>query len=288
MRIGLRWPTLRTFILLALLGLLAIATPAQADELVQVAAHRATSPPTTPAPPLYGYLARPAGQGPFPAVVVLHGCAGFGPHDIAAALRLRRLGYVALALDSLGNENHCGGPPGSEPEAIDAHAALRYLATQPFVQPHTIAVLGFSMGGLGTLLSVQHDLLDRGQSQQFRAAVAFYPPCRRSSGNFDAPTLILIGDHDDWASPAACRKMVARASETGLARSSGGAAVSLTVYPGATHAFDSPLPPRHYMGHALRYDRDATRDAWNRIKAFLAANLGPAAPTQSAPPQRGH
>ena len=28
-------------------------------------------------PKLLGYLARPTGEGPFPAVVVLHGCGGF-------------------------------------------------------------------------------------------------------------------------------------------------------------------------------------------------------------------
>ena len=28
-------------------------------------------------PKLLGYLARPTGEGPFPAVVVLHGCSGF-------------------------------------------------------------------------------------------------------------------------------------------------------------------------------------------------------------------
>lgn len=44
---------------------------------------------------LVGYLARPQGSGPFPAVVVLHGCGGFHQDMLAWADRLRRWGYVA-------------------------------------------------------------------------------------------------------------------------------------------------------------------------------------------------
>ena len=51
---------------------------------------------------IIGYLARPQGSGPFPAVVVLHGCGGFHQDMIAWADRLRHWGYVALAVDSFG------------------------------------------------------------------------------------------------------------------------------------------------------------------------------------------
>jgi dienelactone hydrolase len=66
------------------------------------------------APPLVGYLARPdAGlsglvAGPerkadrYPAVVVLHGCAGISSRSIEIADRLGAWGYVALAVDSFG------------------------------------------------------------------------------------------------------------------------------------------------------------------------------------------
>ena len=63
---------------------------------------------------LSGYLARPDtglaaelgrssnGGGPFPAVVVLHGCIGITGHFTGIADRLSSWGYVALAVDSLG------------------------------------------------------------------------------------------------------------------------------------------------------------------------------------------
>jgi hypothetical protein len=54
-------------------------------------------------PKLLGYLARPAGDGPFPAVVVLHGCGGFAAGgSLQLADQLRDWGYVALMVDSLG------------------------------------------------------------------------------------------------------------------------------------------------------------------------------------------
>jgi dienelactone hydrolase len=60
---------------------------------------------------LPGYLARPDAPGPFPAVVVLHGCSGFFSTYAAVADDLKWEGYVALAVDSLGPRgiaNACG------------------------------------------------------------------------------------------------------------------------------------------------------------------------------------
>ena len=48
---------------------------------------------------LVGYMARPAGAGPFSAVVLLHGCGGFHSSMISWADRLSRFGYAALAID---------------------------------------------------------------------------------------------------------------------------------------------------------------------------------------------
>src|SRR5258706_5037948 len=60
-----------------------------------------------PAPILVqGYVLKPAGDGPFPAVVVLHGCAGLGtlfdPHLRANAWpdMLVSWGYAVLIVDS--------------------------------------------------------------------------------------------------------------------------------------------------------------------------------------------
>src|SRR6516225_2453096 len=104
---------------------------------------------------LLGYLARPDGDGPFPAVVVLHGCNGFFGGYAEAADQLRSWGYVALVVDSFGPRGittRCR--IGLDEQPTDAYAALRYLSQQPSVDAARIAVLGYSMGGESALITV--------------------------------------------------------------------------------------------------------------------------------------
>src|SRR5947207_13463963 len=113
------------------------------------------------APKLLGYLARPDGDGPFPAVVVLHGCAGLASAgSLQLAEQLKDWGYVALTVDSLGPRGlttACGGPFIDQP--ADAYAALRYLSQQSFVAAERVAVLGNSMGGYSALYAVDRGLM---------------------------------------------------------------------------------------------------------------------------------
>ena len=139
-------PALAGFALL--LAALGGAPGARCDELVQVAPHRAAAglAGSEGTPPLLGYLARPDGPGRLPAVVLLHGCSGFTPHDTEAAWTLKSWGYVGLALDSLGNANMCAESGGAGAEARDAYAALRYLGAQGFVAADRVAVMGYWAG----------------------------------------------------------------------------------------------------------------------------------------------
>ena len=86
-------------------------------------------------------------------------------------------------------------------------------------------------------------------------------------GPFPAPTLILIGEKDDWAWAQACRDMVADAAKQGVA-------IKLVVYPDATHDFDIPATaPYQILGHHIAYDPAATQDAQQRVRDFLRAAL---------------
>src|SRR6185312_14317197 len=96
----------RIFCLTGLVGLLMMlmalhAGDAEAGQLVQFGhtSEKASS------QKLLGYLVKPDGRGPFPAVVILHGCSGFSSVYAITAERLKSWGYVALAVDSLGPRN---------------------------------------------------------------------------------------------------------------------------------------------------------------------------------------
>jgi dienelactone hydrolase len=250
---------------LALMTWLSLAT-AHADALV-----RFPNVPGHPFPPyLLGYLARPDGPGPFPAVVVLHGCNGFSSASAAIADDLKTFGYVALTVDSLGPRDSSGECDrffvGQE---IDAYAALAHLSQLPFVDSNRIALLGTSMGGYSALLAVQRGALEKKFDHKFRAAIAYYPSCHGFSAIMTVPTMILIGDADDWTPAEACRKMIAQWTGEGDR-------IALVVYPGAYHGFNFPQlePGAGFLGHWLQYDKRAATDAWEKVTTILATNLG--------------
>jgi dienelactone hydrolase len=221
-----------------------------------------------------GYLTKPEGNGPFAAVVHLHGCGGL-PRDVKTgagkhlwSAQLAAWGYVVLVVDSFttrGIDNTCAGEPA--PRAADAIGALAYLARQPFVDAGRIAVIGFSAGGIATLSLAEardFELFENEAAQRFKAAVAFYPACA-GGDRMKMPTLILIGELDDWSRPGGCRAMLAWQAK--------GSPLQLIVYPGAYHVFDAPAPARRYFGHWLEYNAAAAEQAMEEVKRFLAEQL---------------
>jgi dienelactone hydrolase len=226
------------------------------------------------AEPIDGYLAKPAGRGPFPAVVQLHACSGLtarfraGAEANAWADRLTDWGFAVLVVDSFTRRGVTETCSGRRPvyRLADAFGALAYLARQPFVDPHRIAVLGFSEGGVAALSAVEkrdYDLFDQQAGQAFRAAVAFYPHCA-SDGDMTAPTLVLIGALDDWTLASSCRAMLAK-------HPSAASLVRLVVYPDAYHSFDAAAlkPGRRLFGHRLEYNPAAAEDAAQQVRRFL-------------------
>ena len=146
---------------------------------------------------------------------------------------------------------------------------MRYLSQLDFVDPARVAVLGQSMGGLAVLNAVDRDLAAQYFNERFRAAIAYYPGCGIAAASMTAPTLVLIGEADDSSPAERCRQMVAHSR-------SGSATIALTVYPGAYHAFDVAQLASgvRFRGLWLEYNDAAAKDAEQKVRAFLAANLG--------------
>lgn len=222
-------------------------------------------------------LLRPAGTGPFPAVVLLHDCLGVTEHELQWAERLRGWGHVALLLDRFsvpGADTICRGESAAASlwQAVHAEAAQAWLvATRRDVRPDRIAVLGWGQGGSAVLFLVHnfYELRDR----PFSAAIALHPTCRQPNPlrNLDAPLLILVGSEDlfprSMAPAAHCEQMAAERE------GSRDKPLELVVYPGAHSGFDREGIEATVGDRRFLYQPEAAEDAIARIRAFLARSL---------------
>ena len=251
------------------------------------ARERGADPKPIPGDMIEGYLAKPEGDGPFPAVVHLHGCAGLGPAFKADPAndrwvsQLVEWGYVVLVVDSFSTRHvREACTPASffafsrSPvltRELDAFGALGFLSPLAYVDRNRVAMLGFSMGGwttLGAASARSVELFVNPAGLKFKAAVAFYPVCSVIDGIMDIPTLILTGASDDWTPARDCERMIDR-------RAGAGAPVELVVYPGAHHGFDAPIlqPGLMIFGHWLAYNAEADKKARDATREFLARQL---------------
>jgi dienelactone hydrolase len=226
---------------------------------------------------IQGYLAKPDGAGPFPAVIGLHGCAGM--HNTTRQRLVDELvawGYVILLVDSFatrGIDHACTSSAFATflRRRPDAYGALVFLARQTFVDPQRVAAVGFSAGAWVTLSVAEpnsFELFVPPSNLRFRAAAAFYPPCNQAVARPGIPTLIFIGALDDWTPAADCSNRIASWGNDGPP-------VELVVYPGAYHGFYYPhlQPGRTMFGHWLEYNGEAADDARHRLHRFLDRHL---------------
>lgn len=136
---------------------------------------------------VFAYYGRPAGEGPFPAVVLVHGGGGTAFSDWAKYWAER--GYAALAMDLTGR-GPAGKLPDGGPDQTDEvifrefaanetgdmwsyHAVAAVirghslLASRPEVDPGKTAITGISWGGYLTCIAA-------GLDHRFKAAVPVY------------------------------------------------------------------------------------------------------------------
>ena len=237
-------------------------------------------------------LVRPAGEGPFPAVVQLHGCGGLEAQSYRWARWLVEHGYVALVVDSFGPrglKGDCRSDPDDPPISArldDAFGALRYLQSLPSVRADRIAAIGWSQGGVYAIAVINGPSLERAKKRGvdlpavgFAAGIGVYPDCISLVPELVIrPLLVLIGAADDWTPAAKCEEMV-------TAMKSRGADTSFVVYPGAYHYFDVEGQPLDVLaevendfkpdghGATVAYQPAAAADARRQVEAFLARHL---------------
>ena len=220
---------------------------------------------------IYGVLRKPKGQGPFPAVVLLHTCGGLGPHVTRDWPNfLRGLGYVALTVDSY---HPRGAIRCTELErdyrrraaVQDAYGALDYLSTLPQVDGNRVAVMGSSAGAN----AINYYLLTKREGPSgnldFKAAIGFYGQCHALFGYHeeDMPAMQIGGEKDVKHAPQ-CEDVGRRTP------------MEVHILPGVYHGFDSGAGAGKRVdpyGSVMLYDAGAVIKARQLTKVFLAKHL---------------
>ena len=247
------------------LALFILVYPVRAETLVSFDAM--TAPPAA----VRGFFARPAGAGPFPAVLLLHSCLGLPSDRRVLEDVLTGAGYAALIVDDFSTRGLTETCTVEFPQALgDALGGFDYLSRQSFIDKSRIAAVGFSQGG-DTALRIATL-----RGHRFGAVAAFYPPCANLEGQKLAiATLILVGERDNVTPAADCEAFAD--GQRGKAR--------LVVYPGAYHVFDDPAfaGGAERFGMHLQYDREAAEKSRVDLLRFLHVELGRAGDKGSPP-----
>jgi carboxymethylenebutenolidase len=209
-----------------------------------------------------GYLVQPSGQGPFPAVLVVHENRGLNPYIEDVARRVAVEGFLALAPDGL---FPAGGYPGNDDDGRSLQAFLDQeklrtdmLNSARFLKPHKLStgklgVTGFCWGG-GTT-----NFLATVLGADMQAGVPYYGAAAATAevAKIRAPLLIQFAEND-----AGINGMWP-VYETAL--KAAGVSYQAHTYPGTQHGFHNNSTPR--------YSEAAAKLAWERTIAFFKKNL---------------
>ena len=223
-------------------------------EMITFASDGATAP---------GYLAKPAGSGPFPGVIVIQEWWGLEEHIKDIAGRFAAEGFVALAPDLY------HGRVATEPDEArklvmamqldvalrDIQGAIDALKRLPEVQPKKIGVVGFCMGGSLTLRAAL-------RSDDVGAAAPFYPgqvdAIFPDIDKLQAPIFAAFGEEDQGIPLEKVERFRQLLQEHGKP-------AEVKVYADAPHSFFNDTRPS--------YRPEASRDAWENVLALFREAL---------------
>lgn len=209
-----------------------------------------------------GYLVKPAGEGPFPAVLVIHENRGLNPYIEDVARRLAVAGFLTLAPDGL---FPVGGYPGNDDDGkvmqktLDPNQLFTdMLNSAKYLKSHELSngklgATGFCYGGgvVNKLAVVM--------AADLNAGVPFYGRAPKSEDvtKIQAPLLIQYAQDDPRVN--ATQEEYRKALETT------GKNFVMHTYEGTRHGFHNNSTPR--------YNAEQAEVAWDRTIAFFKEYL---------------
>ncbi len=213
-----------------------------------------------------GYVARPAGDGPHPGLVVVHEAFGLNANMRESADALAAAGYVVLAVDLFAGRNRAlclarifGGimlRPLDHGAVGELRESLDWLADQTDVDARRLGAVGFCMGGSLVLAMACTD-------DRLAAVAPFYAMTPRPAEAL-ARACPVVGSYpgNDFTAGQG-RRLEAELSRRDVPH-------DIRIYDGAKHSFMND--------HGRSHDPAAASDAWRRMLAFLGERLGPLPP----------
>ena len=209
-----------------------------------------------------GYLVQPRGEGPFPAVLIVHENRGLNPHIEDVARRAASEGFLALAPDGL---FPVGGYPGNDDDGRTLQASLDQaklrtdlLNSARFLKSHALSngklgVTGFCYGGgiVNYLAAAMGDELSAGAPYYGVAADT------EQAAKITAPLVIHLAENDERVNATY------PAFEAVLKKSK--VAFEVHKYPGTQHGFHNNSTPR--------YDEAAAKLSWQRTVELFKRHL---------------
>jgi carboxymethylenebutenolidase len=209
-----------------------------------------------------GYLVQPAGNGPFPVVLVIHENRGLNPYVEDVARRVATEGFLALAPDGL---FPVGGYPGNDDDGRELQAKLDQgrlrtdmLNSARYLKGHELsngklAATGFCWGGSTT------NFLAVTLGGDLKAAAPYYgaAPETAQVNKIKSPLLIHYAENDEridslWPAYEGALKAAEVPYE-------------VYFYPGTQHGFHNNSTPR--------YQEAAAKLSWDRTIAFFKKQL---------------
>ncbi|MBL8519880.1 MAG: dienelactone hydrolase family protein [Betaproteobacteria bacterium] len=235
---------------------------------------------------------KPAGAGPFPALVIVHSCGGLKQQLGYWRSEAIKRGYVAFIIDAFsarGAANCRPSIPIPRTRGVkDILDAAAHIKTFPFVDRNKVGMIGFSWGATTGLIAGSRAYAAEAAPgrEPVAATVSLYPNCFAppfggTQGNeflradHATPTLLLMGELDTETPPSECLSRLP-------ALKARDAPVEWHVYKDATHCWDcADQHNQHWSppwagGRTVqyRYDGKITEDSAARAFEFLNRRLG--------------